>query len=115
MLIVSLWGFAGVPKMTLSIVPQETAGILIVYLLEVNNLDEGLLFSYSPYTFKNVVAGQPLTLTFDITMSSYDLHPESRLGVVVSSHDLLYLDQNTPKSKVTFLSGSFLSLPIHKF
>jgi hypothetical protein len=92
---------------------QETDGTLIVYLLDVNNMNEGSLFSFAPMTFKNATVGQELTLTFDITMCSYDLHPESRLAVVVSSHDLLYLDQNVPKSKVTFLSGSSVSMPIH--
>jgi predicted acyl esterase len=104
----------GVPTMSLTIVPQETTGTLIVYLLDVNNQKEGGLFTYSPYTFKGATAGQATTLTFNITMTAYDLQKEARLGVVVSSHDVLFLDQNTPKSKITFLSGSFLSLPVHK-
>jgi hypothetical protein len=123
----------GVPKMSLTIVPQvifwrvpvtsatsiiylliqENAGTLIVYLLDVNNLNEGGLFTYSPFTFKNATVGQPVLLDFDITMCAYNLLPESRLGVVISSHDVLFLDQNQPKAKISFLSGSFLSLPLH--
>lgn len=76
-------------------------------------MNEGGLFSYSPITFKDAEVGKPLTLDFNITMCSYDLHPESRLGVVVSSHDFLFLDQNEPGSKVTFMSDSVISIPVH--
>jgi hypothetical protein len=86
---------------------------VVVYLLDVNNMNEGALFSYSPMTFKNAVIGQPLTLDFNITMCSYDLHPESRLGVVISSHDFLFLDQNEAATKITFMSDSVISIPVH--
>jgi predicted acyl esterase len=105
--------FRGIPKLKLNIQPSSTNGTLVVYLLAVDDFNFGHLFTFSPWTFKNADVNQMLTVDIDLTMTSYDFPAGHRLGIVVSSHDTLYLDQSPPGMKIEFLGGSILTIPIH--
>jgi hypothetical protein len=110
----------GVPVLELNILPTvtngaaTTNGTLVVYLLGVNPiLNEGHLFSYSPWTFKCVSTSTPTTLIIPITVSLYDVPDNYHLAVVVAAQDEpLFLDQNAEGTKIQLLGGSKLTVPI---
>ena len=106
--------FRGIPSLDLQFIPEAANGTLVVYLLSLDNLNFGHLFSFSPWTFKGAVVGEVNVLHVDLTMTSYDMPPEHRLAVVIASHDTLFLDQNPDGSKITFLEGSVITMPLHK-
>jgi len=103
--------FRGIPTLSLSIQPEASNGTLVIYFLSVDNLNKGHLFDFSPWTFKDAAPGKPLSLTIEMTMTSYDMPAEHRLAVVVASHDRLYMDQSPKDKTISVLSGC-LSLPI---
>lgn len=105
--------FRGVPVLDLKFIPESSNGTLVVYLLSLDNLNFGHLFTFSPWTFKDAVVDEVNSLTIDLTMTSYDMPPEHRLAVVIASHDTLYLDQNPSGSRISFVEGSVLRMPIH--
>jgi len=105
--------FRGIPNLKLNVVPPSSSGTLIVYLLSIDNLNFGHLFTFSPWTYKGVTAGETLTLDIDLTMTSYDMPAKHRLAVVVGTHDMLFLDQGIKDSEVKFVEGSVLTMPIN--
>jgi len=105
--------FRGIPNLKLNIIPPASNGTLIVYLLSVDNLNFGHLFTFSPWTYKNATPGQSLTLDIDITMTSYDMPSKHRLAVVVGTHDMLFLDQGVKDLELKFTEGSVLTMPIN--
>jgi len=103
----------GIPHLQLYITPTASSGTLIVYLLSVGDNDIGHIFTFSPWTFKDVTPGQQIQLDVNVTMSSYDMPKGNRLAVVISSRDRLYLDQSPPGAKIDFFTGSILTIPIN--
>jgi predicted acyl esterase len=104
--------YRGVPELDLKFTPSAANGTLVVYLLSLDNLNFGHLFTFSPWTFKDAVVGEVNSLSIHLTMTAYDMPREHRLAVVIASHDTLYLDQNPNDSKITFEEGSVLRMPI---
>lgn len=105
----------GTAKLHLEMIPQTSGnGTLVMYLLDVDALTgEGKLIAFAPWTFKNAVVGQVLSLDTEITMTSYDIPARDSLAIVIQTHDPLFLDQNPDNAQLAFLSGSTLSLPLH--
>lgn len=105
----------GTAKLHLELIPQTASnGTIVMYLLDVDALTgESKLITFAPWTFKNVVVGQVLSLDAEITMTSYDIPARDSLALVIQTHDPLFLDQNPDKAQLSFLSGSTLSLPLH--
>jgi predicted acyl esterase len=105
----------GTAQVTLNIIPKSSSsGTLVMYLLDVDAAtNEGRLITFAPWTFKNAIIGEPLTLSMEITMTSYDMPIRNSLAIVIQTHDMLFLDQNTEKAEIVFLSGSTLSIPLH--
>ena len=104
--------FRGIPTLDLKYIPESTNGTLVVYLLAVDNLDFGHLFTFSPWTFKGAKANEVNTLHMDLTMTSYDFNSGYRLAVVIATQDKLYLDQNPPSSKISIVEGTTFRMPI---
>lgn len=105
----------GTTKVHLEMIPRTSGnGTLVMYLLDIDSLTgEGKLISFAPWSFKNAVVGQVLSLDAEITMTSYDIPARDSLALVVQTHDPLYLDQSPEKAQIDFLPGSTLSLPLH--
>lgn len=107
--------YRGVPVLDLNFIPTTSTGTFIVYLLGVDNLNWGHLFTYSPWTFKNAIPNQKNTVSIPITVTSYDISSLYSLAVVIAAKDsLLFLDQNEADQTIQFLSGSKLTMPINK-
>jgi hypothetical protein len=105
--------YRSMPSLQLNIQPAAPNGILIVYLLDVDALNVGHLFTFTPWTFKNAQPNVPTTVSIDVTMTAYDLPAHHRLGVVVATRDMLFLDQSPDSSNIVFLDGSTLTMPIN--
>lgn len=107
--------YRGVPVADLNIIPQSTNGSLVVYILAVDELNFGHLFTFSPWTFKGATPGEPLAISIPITVTCYDIPAHYDLAMVVATQDApLYLDENPPDLSLQFLSGSKLTMPINK-
>lgn len=104
--------FRGIPTLNLHFIPEASNGTVVVYLLAVDNLNFGHLFTFSPWTFKDAIVNEVNVLPIAMTMTSYDFDPEHRLAVVVASQDELYLDQNPPASKISFMDGTTFAMPL---
>lgn len=109
----SSYKFRGVPTLDLHFIPESSDGTLVVYLLAVDNLNFGHLFTFSPWTFKNAVVNEVNVLKVEMTMTSYDFEPEHRLAVVIATKDRLYLDQSPEGSKISFTDGTTFTMPVH--
>lgn len=109
----SSYRLRGVPNLKLSYVPQATNGTLVVYALDVSPLNVGQLITFSPWTFKNALVGKSNVLDIDITLTSYDIPEGHRIGLIVQTHDRLYLDQAPKDTNIDFLSGSILTVPFN--
>lgn len=106
--------YRGVPMATLEMIPQSVNGSVIIYLLAVDELNFGHLFTFSPWTFKGATPGERLTLSVPITVTCYDIPARYDLAMVVATQDApLYLDENPPDLSMQFLSGSKLTMPIN--
>lgn len=105
--------FRGEPELKLSFKPFDSNGTLVVYLLAVDKNDVGHLFTFSPWTYKNMKIGQQNDLHISLTMTAYDLEAGYRIAAVVATHDTLYLDQNRYDAEIDFLSSSVLKMPIN--
>jgi predicted acyl esterase len=107
--------YRGVPVVDLDFIPQSTNGSLVLYLLAVDELNFGHLFSFSPWTFKEVVPGEKVSLSIPITVTCYDIPARYDLALVIATQDEpLYLDENPPNLPIQFLSSSRLTMPINK-
>lgn len=107
--------YRGLPQLDLNITPQSAEGSLVIYLLAVDAHNHGHLFSFSPWTFKEAVPGEELSLSIPVTLTSYDMPAGYSLAVVVASQDSpLYLDENPADLTIQFMGGSKLSMPIHE-
>ena len=100
--------FRGVPTLSLHYIPEASNGTLVA----VDNLNFGHLFAFSPWTFKDANVNEVNVLPMALTMTSYDFDPEHRLAVVVASQDPLYLDQSPAASKISFMDGTTLTMPL---
>ena len=76
--------YRGIPTLSLNIQSTASTGMIIVYLVGVDRLGYGHLFSYSPWTFKNISANTVTTLTIPITVTSYDLDKGHELGLIIT-------------------------------
>lgn len=105
----------GTAKVHLEMIPRTSGnGTLVMYLLDIDALTgEGKLITFAPWTFKNAVVGQVLSLDAEITMTSYDIPARDSLALVIQTQDPLFLDQNPDKAQLDFLPGSTFSLPLH--
>lgn len=107
--------YRGVPVLDLNIIPQSTNGSLVVYLLGVDHLGWGHIFSFSPWTFKGATPNEEISLSIPITVTCYDIPEQYSLAVVIVSRDSpLYLDENPADLTMKFMSGSKLTMPINK-
>lgn len=109
----SAYRFRGEPELELLFTPHDSDGTLVVYLLGVDENNVGHLFTFSPWTYKGLRARQETTLTIELTMTAYDIPAGYRLGVVIGTHDTLYLDQNRFDADIDFMEGSILKMPIN--
>jgi predicted acyl esterase len=109
----SAYKFRGVPTLHLHFIPEASNGTVVIYLLAVDNLNFGHLFTFSPWTFKDATVNEVNVLHVDMTMTSYDFDPEHRLAVVVATQDPLYLDQNPDSSAISIMDGTTFSMPFH--
>lgn len=105
--------FRGIPTLDLNMISSASNGTLVIYFVSIDKLNFGHLFTYSPWTYKNVSPNQPFTLSIEMTMTSYDMPAGNKLGVVIATHDRLFLDQTPIGSTITINSGSKLRMPIH--
>jgi predicted acyl esterase len=105
--------FRGVPTLDLNLKSSATNGTLVIYFVSIDKLGYGHLFTFSPWTYKNVSPNESFTLSVEMTMTSYDMPAGNKLGVVIASYDRLFLDQTPVDSTVTLLTGSQLQMPIH--
>lgn len=104
--------YRGIPILDLNFIPQSTNGTFIIYLLGVDELNWGHLFTFSPWTFKNVVPNQKNSISIPITVTCYDIPSLYDLAIVIAAKDSpLYLDQNPSDQTIKFLSGSKLTVP----
>mmetsp|Transcript_23475 Transcript_23475/g.39832 ORF Transcript_23475/g.39832 Transcript_23475/m.39832 type:complete len:538 (+) Transcript_23475:93-1706(+) len=109
----SSYKFRGVPSLDLHFIPESTTGTFVVYLLAVDNLNFGHLFTFSPWTFKEATPHEVNVLKVEMTMTSYDFDPSYRLAVVIATHDKLYLDQNPAGEKITIMDGTTFIMPFN--
>lgn len=109
----SSYKFRGVPSLDLHFIPESTNGTFVVYLLAVDNLNFGHLFTFSPWTFKEATPHEVNVLNVEMTMTSYDFDPEHRLAVVIATHDTLYLDQNPAGEKISIMDGTTFVMPVN--
>lgn len=109
----SSFKFRGVPTLDLHFIPESSNGTFVVYLLAVDNLNFGHLFTFSPWTFKDAIANEVNVLKVEMTMTSYDFDPEHRLAVVIATEDRLYLDQNPPSEKISIMDGTTFMMPVN--
>jgi predicted acyl esterase len=107
------YNFRGIPTFDLKFKPTASSGTFVVYILDVDHLNIGHLFTFSPWTFKDVVPGEVITLPIEITLTSYDIPKGHKLAVVVGTHDVLYLDQSPNGMNIDIMDGSSLTMPIN--
>jgi predicted acyl esterase len=105
--------FRGIPQFNLNLISSATNGTVVIYFVSIDKLNFGHLFTFSPWTFKNVTPNEQFTLSIDMTMTSYDMPKGNKLGIVIATHDRLYLDQTPVDSTISIVSGSTLQMPIH--
>jgi predicted acyl esterase len=105
--------FRGIPQFNLNLISSATNGTVVIYFVSIDKLNFGHLFTFSPWTFKNVTPNEQFSLSIDMTMTSYDMPKGNKLGIVIATHDRLYLDQTPVDSTISIVSGSTLQMPIH--
>jgi predicted acyl esterase len=105
--------FRGIPKLNLNLVSSASNGTIVVYFVSIDKLNFGHLFTFSPWTFKEMTPNKEFSLSIDMTMTAYDMPKGNKLGIVIATHDRLYLDQSPLDSTISVASGSTLQMPIH--
>lgn len=107
--------YRGIPSLTLDMASTANNGMIIVYLVGVDERGYGHLFSYSPWTFKDIQSNIKQTLTIPITITCYDMNPGYSVGLIITSHDVpLFMDQNPMNQTLTIYGSSILTIPLHK-
>ena len=53
-------------------------------------------------------------MTFKLPLTSWNIEKGRRLGILITTHDDLYLDTAAPGETVTLLGGSYIDLPTHR-
>ena len=106
--------YRGVPEVSLTFKTPSTNGTFVVYMLGVDHWGWGHLFTFTPWTYKNMIVNDVVTMTMPLTLTVYDMPKDYRLGVVIATHDYpLYMDQNVADSKIEIISGS-VKVPLNK-
>jgi len=99
--------FTGAAEMDLWVVPSQSDVHLMVYVYEIESGwgAKNKLITHAPVTRRNVVAGQPLHMTFDMVFTKYTTSPGSKIAVVFDTQDPLYQDVNGYNKRIKILHG----------
>jgi len=103
----------GSPTLKLKIQPKTSSGIVVAYLLDAFEVgNEAQMITFCPMSFSNATPGKTITLTMQMTFTSWNIDAGHRLALVVGGKDHLFLDTNTPLTTVDIMDGSELSIPL---
>jgi predicted acyl esterase len=99
----------GIPRLHLDLGSAAPTGTLVAYLYDVDAVGHGRLVSHAPYSWL-VKPATPVELPLQVTAA--DIPAGHRIGLVVDTKDLLYLDADVRGATVTTGDGSWLDLPV---
>jgi predicted acyl esterase len=97
----------GRARCRLTVTPSAPQGTIVAYLLDVDagDPDRARLIHQVPYTWRDVTPGRPLTLDVAFPDMAYDLAAGHRLGLVITTHDVLYRSENGRRAPVVLGSA----------
>ena len=95
---------AGTPEVTFTFTPTTEEQSVFVYLYAINDRGTGSLLSHAPYTLRDAVPGEPVTVETELSSVVWDVPAGHRLAVVVDSKDARYVSESTIGNRVTVTS-----------
>jgi predicted acyl esterase len=99
----------GIPRLHLDLGSTAPTGTVVAYLYDVDAVGHGRLLSQAPYSWL-ATPGAPVDLPMQV--SAADIPAGHRVGLIVDTKDLLYLDADVRGATVTVGDRSWLDLPV---
>ncbi|WP_425547253.1 CocE/NonD family hydrolase C-terminal non-catalytic domain-containing protein [Actinocorallia aurantiaca] len=70
----------------------------------------------TPFSWRNATPGKPFALDLTLPDTAYDLAPGHRVGLALTTHDVLFRSENADDAPITFSSSptdpAFIEVPI---
>ncbi|MFE3459741.1 CocE/NonD family hydrolase [Nocardiopsis aegyptia] len=95
---------AGTPEAEFTLTPTTPDQSVFVYLYAIDGGGTGSLVSHTPYTLRDAVPGEPVTVRADLQPVVWDVPAGHRLAVVVDSQDHRYDSESRIGDRVTVTS-----------
>lgn len=106
----------GRPRFQLTIKPSAPQGTLMAYLVDIEPLGGARLIHEVPYTWRDVRPGRQLHVSVPFPDVAYDVPAGHRIGLVITTSDMLYRSENAEKAPITLgsslLHPALLDLPV---